>query len=53
MTDHLITPHGGELLDLVVDRERGDELRATSLDWPSWDLTRERIDAYQGNSEVV
>ena len=43
MTDHLITPHGGELLDLVVDGERGDELRAASLDWPSWDLTPRQI----------
>ena len=43
MTDHLITPHGGELLDLVVDPELGDELRAASLDWPSWDLTPRQI----------
>ena len=43
MTDHLITPHGGELLDLVVDRERGDELRTASLDWPSWALTPRQI----------
>jgi len=39
MADHLIRPHGGELLDLVAPDERADELRASSRDWPSWDLT--------------
>jgi len=37
--DHLIAPHGGELLDLVVAPERAAELKADSKDWPSWDLT--------------
>ena len=35
----LIHPHGGELVDLVVDREPGDELKAESRDWASWNLT--------------
>ena len=43
MTDHLITPHGGELLDLIVVPDRADELRGASLDWPSWDLTPRQI----------
>ena len=43
MADHLITPHGGELLDLIVVPDRADELRGASLDWPSWDLTPRQI----------
>ena len=39
MTDHLIKPHGGELVNLVVGDERHEELRQESRDWPSWDLT--------------
>jgi sulfate adenylyltransferase len=32
-------PHGGTLVDLVVDAGRATELKAASVDWPSWDLT--------------
>jgi sulfate adenylyltransferase len=39
VSDHLIAPHGGTLVDLVVDDERAAELKAASADWPSWDLT--------------
>ena len=39
----LIEPHGGKLVELVVDDTRVDELRATSRDWPSWDLTRRQL----------
>ena len=39
MTSHLIEPHGGELVDLVVDGERAAELKGASTEWPSWDLT--------------
>lgn len=35
----LIAPHGGELVDLVVDAARGAELREASRTWPSWDLS--------------
>ena len=38
-TGHLIEPHGGTLVDLLVDAERAAELKAASRDWPSWDLT--------------
>ena len=38
-TDHLIEPHGGTLVDLLVDDARADELKQASRDWPSWDLT--------------
>lgn len=43
MPDSLIEPHGGELIDLIVGTDRGDELRAASRDWPSWDLTERQL----------
>jgi sulfate adenylyltransferase len=39
MADHLVTPYGGVLVDVVVDDERASELRKASTYWPSWDLT--------------
>ncbi len=41
--DHLIPPHGGRLVDLVVPPDRADELRRESRDWPSWDLTPRQV----------
>jgi sulfate adenylyltransferase len=38
-TDHLNTPHGGELVDLMVTPEREQELRVLSRDYLSWALT--------------
>jgi sulfate adenylyltransferase len=43
MTDHLTAPHGGSLVDLLVDEERAEELRGQSRDWPSWDLTDRQL----------
>ncbi len=43
MTDHLITAHGGTLLDLVVAPERAAEIRSASSEWQSWDLTPRQI----------
>jgi len=43
MTRNLIQPHGGELIDLLVDQNRSEELKAASKDWPSWDLTPRQI----------
>ncbi|NIR46583.1 MAG: bifunctional sulfate adenylyltransferase/adenylylsulfate kinase [Gemmatimonadetes bacterium] len=43
MTDHLIAPHGGTLVDLLVDAERAAELQAASRDWPSWDVTERQL----------
>ncbi|MGH8909387.1 MAG: bifunctional sulfate adenylyltransferase/adenylylsulfate kinase [Egibacteraceae bacterium] len=43
MTDHLIAPHGGALVDLLVDSERAAQLKAASRDWPSWDLTPRQL----------
>ncbi len=39
MTDNLVPPHGGTLVDLIVDPERAEEMKESSVDWPSWDLT--------------
>lgn len=39
MVDHLIEPHGGTLVNLLVDEERAAEAAKQSRDWPSWDLT--------------
>jgi sulfate adenylyltransferase len=43
VTDHLIPPHGGSLINLLASPERVDELRKHSRDWPSWDLTERQI----------
>ncbi|MCY4659262.1 MAG: bifunctional sulfate adenylyltransferase/adenylylsulfate kinase [Acidobacteria bacterium] len=43
MPDHLIAPHGGTLVDLFVDDERADSLKAESRDWPSHDLTPRQL----------
>ncbi|HDK45316.1 MAG TPA: adenylyltransferase, partial [Actinobacteria bacterium] len=43
MPDHLIKPHGGELVDLLVDEARTAELKEASRDWPSWDLTDRQV----------
>ncbi|HLW17694.1 MAG TPA: bifunctional sulfate adenylyltransferase/adenylylsulfate kinase, partial [Actinomycetota bacterium] len=40
---HLIEPHGGVLVDGIVDDERAAELKKQSSDWPSWDLTERQI----------
>ena len=42
-TSHLISPHGGELVDLFANAERSAELKSHSRDWPSWDLTTRQI----------
>jgi sulfate adenylyltransferase len=36
--DHLISPHGSRLIDLVVGHDRAAEIREQSRDWPSVDL---------------
>jgi sulfate adenylyltransferase len=42
-TTHLITPHGGTLVNLIATPERQAELKAASRDWPSWDLTPRQL----------
>ena len=39
MTDHLITPYGGTLVDLVVKEAQAATFKDESRDWPSHDLT--------------
>ncbi|HLF40665.1 MAG TPA: bifunctional sulfate adenylyltransferase/adenylylsulfate kinase [Acidimicrobiia bacterium] len=39
----MIAPHGGTLVDLLVDGQRAAELKAQSADWPSWDLTPRQL----------
>jgi sulfate adenylyltransferase len=43
VTDHLIAPHGGTLVDLMVDDDKTAELRETSRDWQSWDKTDRQL----------
>lgn len=43
MPDHLIPPHGGELVNLLVPLERARELREQAAEWPSWTLTDRQL----------
>jgi len=43
LKDHLITPHGGNLVNLLVDEDRAIELKEASRKWLSWDLTERQI----------
>ena len=43
MTDHLIPPHGGMLVDLIVDEDRATQIKTESRDWPSHDLTERQL----------
>ena len=43
MATHLIEPHGGTLVDLLVDSARATELKQQSRDWASWDLTARQV----------
>lgn len=43
MKQHPISPHGGELVDLLATPERVRDLQAASREWPSWDLTPRQI----------
>ena len=42
-SSHLIAPHGGELVNLIVPSDRINELKAHSREWPSWDLTPRQL----------
>jgi len=42
-TSHLIAPHGGELIDLIVPAKKAAELKAESREFPSWDLTARQV----------
>jgi sulfate adenylyltransferase len=43
MTDSLIPPHGGTLVDLRVDPDRAARIKEESRDWPSHDLTARQL----------
>jgi sulfate adenylyltransferase len=43
MASHLNPPHGGTLIDLVVDDDRAADLKSASAAWPSWDLTARQL----------
>lgn len=40
---HLVPPHGGELINLILDREGAADAKAESRGFPSWDLTARQI----------
>jgi sulfate adenylyltransferase len=39
MQQHLLSPHGGTLVELLVDAQKAAELKIESKEWASWDLT--------------
>jgi len=43
VSDNLIEPHGGALVDLIVDERHAEELKGSSRDWPSWSLTPRQL----------
>jgi sulfate adenylyltransferase len=43
VSDHLIAPHGGELVNLLASADRAAQLKEGSRDWPSWDLTERQL----------
>lgn len=40
---HINKPHGGTLVDLLVDNKTKEKLKKQSQDWPSWDLTHRQL----------
>ena len=42
-SSHLIPPHGGELTNLIVQPELSQELKNSSREWPSWDLSARQL----------
>jgi len=43
VADQLIAPHGGALVDLIVDEARAEQMKEESRDWKSWDLTDRQL----------
>ena len=43
MSDHLIPPHGGTLINLFSEAALSTKLKAESRDWPSHDLTPRQL----------
>ena len=42
-TNHLVSPHGGKLINLLLNREQAADTKAASRDFPSWDLTARQL----------
>ena len=42
-TSHLVAPHGGELINLILGRDAAAATKAESRDFPSWDLTPRQV----------
>jgi sulfate adenylyltransferase len=42
-SSHLISPHGGDLITPIAQPETINELKASSREWPSWDLTARQL----------
>lgn len=40
---HLNTPHGGKLVDLLVNKEEAEKLRKQSSNFKSWNLTHRQV----------
>ena len=43
MLQHLIEPHGGAIVNLLLEPELAGDLKAHSRDWPSCDLTARQL----------
>jgi sulfate adenylyltransferase len=43
MAHTLIAPHGGTLVSLIAGPDRAAELKTSSREWPSWDLTPRQL----------
>ncbi|MGH2813137.1 MAG: sulfate adenylyltransferase, partial [Actinomycetota bacterium] len=43
MTEGLIAPYGGRLVELMVDGRRAGEIQKESRDWPSWTPTPRQL----------
>ena len=43
MPQHLIAPHGGTLVDLMVNQARSQELKTESKNWVSWDVSPRQL----------
>lgn len=41
--EHLISPYGGKLVNLIADSKRCKELRLASREWVSWDLSPQQL----------
>jgi sulfate adenylyltransferase len=38
-----VPPHGGTLIDLLVEADRATELKKCAIDWPNWQLSRRQL----------